>query len=152
MTAELGYLRTATIPSSLGLWLLILQLVLPSPVRAQDAAPASMAPDVLVAETRSALEELTGLEAKALADREAFHRSVEDLGKTISDLGKPLPELATTLDRPHTFDVELIRGAGLGIAMSNADPRVHAEAQRVTGHHHEAGVAHAIARLLEGAW
>lgn len=49
-------------------------------------------------------------------------------------------------------DVEMIREAGVGIAMSNADPRVLEVADRVTGHHHEHGVAIAIEHLLDGTW
>ena len=49
-------------------------------------------------------------------------------------------------------DVELIRGAAVGIAMGNADPRVAAVADRTTGTSLDDGVADAIERLLEGAW
>lgn len=49
-------------------------------------------------------------------------------------------------------DVEIVMGAGLGIAMANADPRVAAVADKVTGHHLEHGVATAIELILEGHW
>jgi hydroxymethylpyrimidine pyrophosphatase-like HAD family hydrolase len=49
-------------------------------------------------------------------------------------------------------DVELIREAGLGIAMGNADPRVAAVATRTTLTNRENGVAHAIDALLNGEW
>ncbi len=49
-------------------------------------------------------------------------------------------------------DVELVRRAGLGIAMANADARVTAVADRVTGSYRENGVASAIARILGGEW
>lgn len=49
-------------------------------------------------------------------------------------------------------DVELVREAGLGIAMANADPRVTAVADKVTGSYRESGVASAIVRILDGEW
>lgn len=49
-------------------------------------------------------------------------------------------------------DVELIREAGLGVAMGNADPRVAAVARRTTLSNRENGVAHAIDGLLNGEW
>lgn len=49
-------------------------------------------------------------------------------------------------------DVELIREAGLGIAMGNADSRVAAVAKQTTLSNRENGVAHAIDALLSGAW
>ena len=45
-------------------------------------------------------------------------------------------------------DVEMIRAAGLGVAMGNADPRVLAVADETTGHHDADGVAELIDRLL----
>jgi hydroxymethylpyrimidine pyrophosphatase-like HAD family hydrolase len=49
-------------------------------------------------------------------------------------------------------DVTMVREAGLGIAMGNADPRVAAVADRGTRDHASAGVAAAIDHLLEGTW
>lgn len=49
-------------------------------------------------------------------------------------------------------DVEMIAHAGLGIAMGNAVPAVRAVAARHTRANAEDGVAHAIDRILEGAW
>jgi Cof subfamily protein (haloacid dehalogenase superfamily) len=49
-------------------------------------------------------------------------------------------------------DVEIVGGAGLGIAMANADPRVVAVADQVTDDHDDHGVARAIERILEGQW
>ncbi len=45
-------------------------------------------------------------------------------------------------------DVEMIRSAGLGVAMGNADDAVLAVADEVTGHHAQDGVASAIHRLV----
>jgi hydroxymethylpyrimidine pyrophosphatase-like HAD family hydrolase len=49
-------------------------------------------------------------------------------------------------------DVELVREAGLGIAMANAGPEVLAHADRVTDDHESDGVANAIERILRGEW
>jgi hydroxymethylpyrimidine pyrophosphatase-like HAD family hydrolase len=49
-------------------------------------------------------------------------------------------------------DVCMLRGAGLGIAMGNADAGVMHVCQRVTENHDCDGVAHAIEQLLCGAW
>lgn len=49
-------------------------------------------------------------------------------------------------------DIELVAGAGLGIAMANADERVRRVADQHTADHNEHGVAVAIDRILAGAW
>lgn len=49
-------------------------------------------------------------------------------------------------------DLEMIRGAGLGVAMGNAVPEVLGVADRVTARHDEDGVAEAIGRILDGSW
>lgn len=49
-------------------------------------------------------------------------------------------------------DLPMIRGAGLGIAMGNAVPSVRDAAKRRTLSNDEDGVAHAIERILDGAW
>ena len=49
-------------------------------------------------------------------------------------------------------DVMMVREAGLGVAMANADDGVRAVADRVTLHHGESGVAHAIRMVLGGEW
>lgn len=49
-------------------------------------------------------------------------------------------------------DVAMIRGAGLGVAMGNAVPEVVASSDRQTRANTEAGVAHAIERILRGEW
>jgi len=46
-------------------------------------------------------------------------------------------------------DVGMVRGAGVGIAMGNADERVHAVADLVVADHDHGGVAEAIDRLLD---
>jgi len=49
-------------------------------------------------------------------------------------------------------DLELIRNAGLGIAMANASPEVAAVADRMTEDHESDGVAVALERILSGEW
>ena len=49
-------------------------------------------------------------------------------------------------------DVELIDGAGLGIAMGNADDRVRTVANCVTESNVAGGVAHAVRNILDGTW
>ncbi|MEO0512232.1 MAG: HAD hydrolase family protein [Planctomycetota bacterium] len=49
-------------------------------------------------------------------------------------------------------DVDMVRGVGLGIAMGNAIDAVKQHAQRQTLPNSQAGVAHAIDRILAGDW
>jgi hypothetical protein len=49
-------------------------------------------------------------------------------------------------------DLPMIRGAGLGVAMGNAVPEIRSAARRHTTGNDECGVAHAVARILDGAW
>ncbi len=49
-------------------------------------------------------------------------------------------------------DLPMITGAGLGVAMSNAIDSVKKSAARQTTSNGEDGVAHAIRRILDGAW
>jgi len=49
-------------------------------------------------------------------------------------------------------DLALLKNAGLGIAMGNAEPAVMHVCQRVTQDHDADGVAHAIDNLLSGRW
>ncbi|MDF0480097.1 Cof-type HAD-IIB family hydrolase [Vagococcus sp. PNs007] len=49
-------------------------------------------------------------------------------------------------------DLEMIRYAGIGIAMENAMPSVKESAKYVTTHHNEDGVAYAVTKLLAGEW
>ncbi len=47
-------------------------------------------------------------------------------------------------------DIDMIRNAGLGVAMENALPAVRAVARRTTRSHNEAGVAEVVGWLLDG--
>lgn len=48
-------------------------------------------------------------------------------------------------------DLDLVRAAGIGVAMGDGDPRVLAAADWITGSYEDDGVAQAIERLLNGA-
>ncbi|MEM9419118.1 MAG: Cof-type HAD-IIB family hydrolase [Planctomycetota bacterium] len=49
-------------------------------------------------------------------------------------------------------DLAMLEHAGLGVAMANAVPRAAEKADRHTLSHAEDGVAHAIRKMLDGAW
>ncbi len=52
----------------------------------------------------------------------------------------------------YVNDLEMISGAGCGVAMANATPDVAAIADRTTATNDEAGVARAVEMMLSGAW
>lgn len=64
--------------------------------------------------------------------------------------GIPASRIAAIGDEIN--DLSMIEGAGLGIAMGNAIPKVKAVANQHTAPNHEDGVAQAIDRIIEGAW
>lgn len=59
-------------------------------------------------------------------------------------LGVAADEVAAFGDMPN--DLEMLRWAGLGVAMGNAHPELVAVADEVTGHHDEDGVAMVLER------
>jgi hypothetical protein len=61
-------------------------------------------------------------------------------------LGLKLSQVAAIGDGPN--DIEMLREAGLGIAMGNAPEAVKSEADWVTGTNNEGGVAQAVRKLL----
>ena len=65
----------------------------------------------------------------------------------ITILGLDLSQVAAIGDGYN--DLEMIREAGLGIAMGNAPAAVQSVAEWVTGTNNEAGVAQAVRRLVE---
>ena len=74
--------------------------------------------------------------------------------------GNALTKLAEHLNIPmkdtvaigdNFNDVSMLKMAGLGIAMGNAEPEILAMAQSITRTNVEHGVAHAIHKLLEGS-
>ncbi len=65
----------------------------------------------------------------------------------VAILGLDLSQVAAIGDGYN--DIEMIREAGLGIAMGNAPAAVKSAADWVTGTNNEAGVAQAVRRLFE---
>lgn len=132
-------------------------------VRVGIVGPASRMPGV-----QSSLERRFGEQvfvqhfmavASSAADGEAIHvlevfapgvNKWAALRMVAEDHGIAASAVAAVGD--HINDVEMIRGAGCGIAMANAVDAVHAVADRRTASNDEAGVAAAIDRLLGGTW
>jgi hydroxymethylpyrimidine pyrophosphatase-like HAD family hydrolase len=67
-----------------------------------------------------------------------------------SDRGIPTSRVAALGDGVN--DLELLRGAGLGVAMGNSSPEVAAVADHTSCDHESDGVAHAVRQILSGAW
>ena len=61
-----------------------------------------------------------------------------------------VPIEATMAIGDNLNDLDLVKAAGIGVAMSDGDPRVVAAADWVTGTYEDDGVAQAIDRLLDG--
>ena len=70
----------------------------------QELAPGALSTGDLVKQTRAALQELTALEAQALADWEAFERNETDLRRAIVDIQKPLPQRPLPIDKVESTD------------------------------------------------
>lgn len=67
-----------------------------------------------------------------------------------AEAGVPSERIAAIGDEVN--DVEMIKNAGLGVAMGNATGAVAAVAKRKTEGHDRDGAARAIERMLAGAW
>ena len=61
-----------------------------------------------------------------------------------------VPPEATVAFGDGTNDLSLLRAAGLGVAVANAEPALLAAADRVTASNEDDGVARTIRELLEG--
>lgn len=72
------------------------------------------------------------------------------LQKVTEKLGIPLANVATIGDNFN--DLSMLKLAGIGIAMGNAEPAVKAAANYTTQTNVAHGVAHAIDQLLSGVW
>ncbi|MCA9289911.1 MAG: HAD hydrolase family protein, partial [Phycisphaerales bacterium] len=84
---------------------------------------------------------------------EVFHPQVNKwtmIERVAADHGIAPARIAAIGDEIN--DVEMIRHAGLGIAMANAAAPIRAMAARVTASHVEDGVALAVERILTGEW
>lgn len=66
------------------------------------------------------------------------------------DRGIPISRVVAVGDGIN--DLELVREAGLGIAMGNSSPEVAAVADRMTGDYESDGVATAVRHILGGEW
>lgn len=72
------------------------------------------------------------------------------LSEHAEERGVPVERIAAIGDGLN--DVGMVRQAGLGVAVGNADPRVRDAADRHAPDHDHDGVAHAIEHILRGAW
>lgn len=84
---------------------------------------------------------------------ELFHAHADKwlaIERLAQRLGVAVSQTAAIGDQLN--DLSMITHAGVGIAMANAAGEVRQAADRVTTHHDEAGVAHAVEHLLEGRW
>jgi len=86
------------------MWVTIYFLVCVAIVGAQERTPGDLSASEVVSQTRIALEELTTMEASALADLEAFERSEADLRRAITDANTPLPDPPVALAAVHDAD------------------------------------------------
>lgn len=84
---------------------------------------------------------------------ELFHPHAckgQALARLAARLGVPIARTAAIGDQ--TNDLSMITGAGLGIAMGNANDTIKAAAKRHTHAVTRGGVAHAVRQMLDGAW
>lgn len=126
---------------------------------------ASAAPDTLRLVSfgpepllRASLDALGGLEASwqvlpqgsyDIGELTVFSREASKgtgLRWLAGELGVPMTETMAVGD--HVNDVSMLRAAGLGVAMGNADPEVQAIADAVTASNDEDGAALAIERYI----
>lgn len=85
-------------------------MLLAATAGAQQRTPGELSTSELITQTQAALEELTALEATALADWEAFERSEEDLRRAIVEIQKPLPDRPLPLTEISSTDPNYIQG------------------------------------------
>jgi hydroxymethylpyrimidine pyrophosphatase-like HAD family hydrolase len=72
------------------------------------------------------------------------------LARLAAQLGVPMEQTAAMGDQGN--DLSMIKVAGLGIAMGNGSEEVKKAARRETLEVGKGGVAHAVERMLSGAW
>jgi Cof subfamily protein (haloacid dehalogenase superfamily) len=75
----------------------------------------------------------------------SVHKAVA-VERLLADSGIDPAEVVAFGDMPN--DLELIRWAGLGVAVANADPRLKAEADEITASNDDDGVALVVERIL----
>jgi len=91
--------------------------------------------------TTSSHPNLLEVLAPGVSKGRALERLAEHLG---------IPLAATVAVGDGLNDLEMLRGAGLGVAMANAPAAVRSQAQYVTAGNNENGVAQLITKLLAG--
>jgi hypothetical protein len=72
---------------------------------------------------------------------------VQALRVVASELGARQEEIMAIGDNAN--DVDMLRWAGVGVAMANAAPEVLRAADAVTDHHDADGAAHAVRRMIQ---
>ncbi|MCY3748374.1 MAG: Cof-type HAD-IIB family hydrolase [Chloroflexi bacterium] len=104
----------------------------------------------------AALDEQFGSDVQATRSHPRFAELIRrDVSK-----GRALARVAEVANVPieqtmgigdNLNDLTLVQAAGIGVAMGDADPRVLASADWITGSYEDDGVAQALERLLNGA-
>ena len=117
---------------------LIVRLPHPAPPGTADAVQAVVGDRALV--THSIDESFLEL------SHPSIHKAAT-VERLLIESGIAAHEVVAFGDMPN--DLELIRWAGLGVAVANADPRVRAVADEVTASNEDDGVAMVIERILE---
>lgn len=87
------------------------------------------------------------------ADQKLFHGEInfdgmnkaKGIGIMMDAIGAPISDTVAVGDSGN--DLEMIRAAGIGVAMGNASPDVKAEADLVTTHIDEDGIYHAFLKM-----
>ena len=116
---------------------LIVRLPHPAPAGTADAVQAVVGSRALV--THSSSESFLELSHPSVHKAATVEALLEASGIDAS-------EVVAFGDMPN--DLELIRWAGLGVAVANADPRLRAAADEVTASNDDDGVARVIERIL----
>ena len=101
----------------------------------------------VIAEAMQSLSNATFSKANYLEIIPFGTNKAEALGQLIATLGLDLSQLAAIGDGLN--DLEMLREAGLGIAMGNAPAAVQSVADWVTSTNDQAGVAQAVRRLFQ---
>ena len=116
-------------------------------VRLPDDTPSGSAAAVQAVVADRALVTHSTTESFLELSHPSVHKAAT-VERLLLDSGIAPDEVVAFGDMPN--DLELIRWAGLGVAVANADPRLKAEADEVTASNDDDGVALVIERLLGG--
>lgn len=119
----------------------------PSKIMLITGRDDSSEPLHVIAEAMQSLSNATFSKANYLEIIPLGTNKAEALGQLIASLGLDLSQLAAIGDGLN--DLEMLREAGLGIAMGNAPAAVQSVADWVTSANDQAGVAQAVRRLFQ---